>query len=106
MDFFSPKIDFTMYHGTCRKGHRFETSLQLFPSTETSIDALGPTTSHIHFPSLRPSDLARSLRPQAARRDRDFDKADRMREELKEMGVRHLAGVNQQRWVRTLVRLS
>eukprot|EP00913_Durusdinium_trenchii_P003429 g3176.t1 len=33
---------------------------------------------------------------QAARRDRDFDKADRMREELKEMGVRHLAGVNQQ----------
>ena len=25
---------------------------------------------------------------QAARRDRDFDKADRMREELKEMGVR------------------
>ena len=30
---------------------------------------------------------------QAARRDRDFDKADRMREELKELGVRIDAGL-------------
>lgn len=37
---------------------------------------------------------------QAARRDRDFDKADRMREELKELGVRIDAGLSLRESVR------